>query len=530
MNYSNRNTTDDMKNKQNYKIWRGCIIFLLAWIFITLNPCIVMGSDSTTEERPNILFILIDDLGWPTLGCYGNEHVPTPSLDCLANEGMRFTNAYVMSLCTPSRASLLTGQYVERTGLWHVIGGWYGYPWAIVEEPLFSTNLSRDHFTIAKGLKAAGYRTGLFGKWHVNMQPDIDRVGIHSLKPSAGKYYGFDHVEPPIPRDMLGADGEDKGVDALTDQVISFIGQSAEKPFFVYLSHFTIHGKVVAPNELVKKYLKKGYPAKGKFNATYLAAIEHLDHSVGRLMVSLERMNLHENTVVIFLSDNGGIHERWDAYTLREQIPSPDYLTVDLSEFDNFPLRAGKGSVYEGGIRVPCIVRWPGHILAGSVNDTPIHIVDWLPTLLGIAGQSPPEGYANDGVDLTPLLKGEAIPARTLYWYLPFYDMRWGITPSAIIRDGKYKLIVFFGDRIDAEGLYIPGPYLELFNLQDDIGETRNLSAEKPGIAAQMRHKLYDHMKVIGVDIPGPNPIYNPQRKLMEGTTRNMPDYIKKRW
>lgn len=462
---------------------------------------------------PNILFILTDDQGWPTLGCYGSKLVPTPQLDRLAAEGVRFTDAYVMPQCTPTRAALFTGQHTARNGMWHVIP-WYGSPWARVAEPVFREHLARATFTLPKGLRAAGYATGMAGKWHLTTNGDGDYV---TLKTTAAAAHGFDFVAPPGP----GTHNEgDKWVDHLTDHAIAFIAEQRSRPWFFYLAHHTLHGKVCAPPALVAKYRARGAPASGLHHATYLAAIEHLDTSVGRLLAKLDELHQRENTLVVFLSDNGGIFEAYSKQGWSETNPPITQLTVETREFSNAPLRAGKGAAYEGGIRVPCLVRWPGVVRAGTVSATPIQVADWMPTLLAAAGGSVPGEHVVDGVNLVPLLRGEALAPRPLYWYLPLYDLRWGATPGAIIRDGDWKLIESFGEHFDAAGRLQVGPRLELFNLRNDLGEAHDLSEAEPARAAQLREKLHRWMQSVPVVIPAENPHFDPRRAFVETRTK----------
>ena len=320
--------------------------------------------------RPNILFILMDDLGWPSLSCFGNTHVPTPNLDRLAGEGVRFTQAYVTPQCTPTRATFLTGQYTARNKMWHVIP-WYGYPAARVQEQPFREGLSRDAFTLAKGMKAAGYATACIGKWHLTTNEDGNYTG---LRPEASHYYGFDTVQTPAKtRDEQNTG--DKAVNRFTDEAIAFIERNSARPWFCYLPHHSIHRKVAAPEELVRKYLAKGYPAEGLNNATYLAAIEHFDTAIGRLLAALDRMGQRERTAVIFMSDNGGVYRSYLPNPVVPADGTPLRLAEGASEFSNAPLRGGKGYAYEGGIRVPMIVRWPGVTKAGRTCETPVHIV-----------------------------------------------------------------------------------------------------------------------------------------------------------
>jgi arylsulfatase A len=461
-------------------------------------------------RQPNILFILIDDMAQYALSCYGNPHLKTPHIDSLARDGMKFTQAYVTPQCTPTRATLLTGQYTSRNRMWHVIPK-YGYPWARVVEPDYRDNLPREAFTVAIGLQSAGYRTGCFGKWHLTVNEDGNYTG---LNPRAGKYYGFDSVSSP-PRVANEQNTGDKGVNRLTNEAIEFMAASGDKPFFCYLAHHTIHGRVSAPEPLIAKYRSLGFPEQGLHNATYLAALEHMDHSVGRLLRKLDELNIASNTAVFFLTDNGGVSESWNPEPAAGESLS---LTPRAAEFENPPLRAGKGSSYEGGIRVPLLVRWPGTVPAGRVCETPVHAVDVLPTLLAMAGSAVPKGHIADGVNLVPLLRGGSLPPRSLFWYMPFYDIRWAHTPSAVIREGDYKLIEYFGDFIDARAgaRYIPGHRLELYNLRTDIGEKQNLASRESARAAALQKKLHAWMKTCGVRAPGLNPNYDPARALVE--------------
>ncbi|TWU04690.1 sulfatase [Stieleria varia] len=472
---------------------------IAAAFFLAFVICVGCVSSSAAETtRPNILFILTDDQGWPTLGCYGSQQVPTPHLDRLADEGVRFTDAYVMPQCTPTRAALLTGQHTARSGMWHVIP-WYGQPWARIQEPAFREQLPREWSTLPKVLRGHGYATGMAGKWHLTNGVDGNYVELKSADA-----YGFDFVAPRGP----GSQNEgDKWVDHLTDSAISFIRERQERPWFFYLSHHTLHGVVSAPAELVKKYREAGAPETGMFNATYLAAIEHLDNSIGRLMAALDEMQQRENTIVVFLSDNGGLGTVFNV--------GSETLTINRQEFDNAPLRAGKGTPYEGGIRVPCMLRWPAKVAAGQTVSTPIHVTDWMPTLLAAAGCD--EGESDyDGVNLIPLLQGERLLERPLFFHMPLYDLRWAATPCAVIREGDWKLIEYFGDSFDRDLHYLPGRKLELFNLRSDLGETTNLASMERVRADAMSAKLHAWLKSIPTPIPTENPHFDPKKQFDE--------------
>ncbi len=473
------------------------------------------------REQPNILFILTDDQGWPTLGCYGGNIVPTPHLDKLASEGARLTDFYVTSQCSPTRATFMTGQYTARHKLWHVLP-WYGYPRARVTEAPFAENYSRETFTIAKGLRSAGYRTAIVGKWHLTANEDGHYNG---LNPEAAHYYGFDYAPPVIDRREFD-EGRDRGVNLYTDQTIDFISRNLDHPWFVFLSHHMIHGKVVAPDELTDKYREKGYGDEGPNRAVYLAGLEHIDHSIGRLMAALEALGEAEETIVIFTSDNGGIDSKFDFTDANELYRSQQY-PIASREYDNAPLRMGKGSGYEGGIRVPFIVRWPGQVAQGTVIQTPAHIVDMLPTFFAAGNARVSSSHPIDGENLLPLFKkanDASFDQRPIFQYYPFYDHFWGLTPSASIRVGNYKLIEFFGDRVADGGKYIPEGSIELYNLKADPGETKDLSTTEADRATRLRDQLYLWMQNLGAEIPGPNKHFDPSRQFEKSKVQ--PDWI----
>ena len=489
------------------------IKLFLATIVIALITT-SLTSLFADEKPPNILLILTDDQGWPTLNCYGGTKVPTPNLDRLAKQGIKFTNAYVTPQCTPTRASLLTGQHTARNGMWHVIGRWYGYPWAKVSEPSFVQNLSPQTYNLAKGLKQVGYKTAIAGKWHLTQNEHGNYVSLsqkHALE------FGFDWS--PQSKNPNYLKRGDKGVDWLTQQAIDFMDRHPQAPWFIYLSHHTLHGPVVAPEGLVQKYRNRGAPKEGHFNATYLAAIEHMDRSIGTLMQAIDKRNLTKNTIIVFLSDNGGIDTKYvKPHTVETTASNSIKHTFQIAqqEYDNTPLRAGKGSPYEGGIRVPCIIRWPAKISGGTICNTPIHVTDWLPTLMRAANAQVPAQHIVDGVDLSPLFSGHNLPERDLFWYLPLYDLNWGATPCAIVRSGEWKLIKYFGDYMDEHGVYHTKGKTELYNLNDDIGESRNLSETHPHKTALLNRKIDRWLTSLNRIPPQPNPHYVPAKGLLQ--------------
>lgn len=503
--------------KQNLELSFFLAVSFSALVLVPANP-----SHGVEPDRPNILFVLTDDQGWPTLGCYGGDKVPTPNLDRLAAEGMKFTDAYVTSQCTPTRATFLTGQYTARHGLWHVLT-WYGYPWARMTEPMFAENFPRDTFTIAKGMKTAGYTTGIMGKWHVTS----DEFGNYrGLTPEGAPIFGFDHAPPRLPDDEFD-EGADRGVETLTRQAIDFIRDNREKPWFCFLSHHMIHGKVVAPDHLVQKYLDLGYPEEGHNRAVYLAGLETIDQSMGMLMSALEETGEADNTMVVFLSDNGGIDERYGFGQIGRPNPERPKFEPDGASYDNAPLRLGKGSCYEGGVRVPMIVRWPARVPAGQTTDVPVHVIDLLPTFLELASAESPKGHTVDGESLVALLEDGEDPSladRPIFQYYPFYDLRWGLTPSATVRQGDLKLIEFFGDRVDGQGRYVPGHRLELYDLAEDLSESINLAESRPEDVKRLHDTLHGWMGEVGAEVPKRNPHHDPSRAFVE--TREKPPWI----
>jgi uncharacterized sulfatase len=466
----------------------------VAFILLFLTQC----SEETkhnekAESKPNILFIFMDDLGWNSVSCLGNPYMKTPHIDNLAENGVLFTAAYATPQCTPTRASLLTGQHTARNKMWHVVP-FYGFPHAKMLEPEYLEELPRESYTLGEVLKDNGYKTAILGKWHLSTWAND---GYYTyLRDSAKQYYGFDYVNPVTDPAEYQSYG-DKGVEFLTDEAINFMKENIDTSFFIYLSHHTIHGPVLAPDSLIAKYKQKGFPAEGQNNATYLAAINHFDNSVGKLTAALQDLGLEENTMVIFYSDNGGVDK----------------------QFEQAPLRHGKGSPYEGGIRVPLVVMWKGEIEPAVVN-APVHVVDFFPTLLDYAGGEFTENLTLDGVSFRPILEGDTSAYREeMFWYLPLYDPQWGASPCAVMRDGKYKLIWFFGDYIEKENNfnYIPQGRLELYNLEKDRSETNNLSEQMPEKAVQMKQRLYNWIVEMEEDTCTVNPDYNFEKALMRG-------------
>lgn len=450
---------------------------------------LVLGLVSTgihaAETRPNVVFILADDLGWTDLACQGSKYYRTPHIDQLAASGLRFTNGYTCGPnCQPTRAALMTGQYGPRTGV-YTVGGINRFDWQ--SRPLRPvdnvTKLPTDRQTVADVMQAAGYRTGMFGKWHLGDDPQHHPSvrGFEEAIVSAGDHFDFKtNPQTDYPEGTYLAD-------FLTDKAVDFIERHKAEPFFLYLPHFGVHSPHVAKSELIAKF-KDQPAAEGHDDPTYAAMIASVDESVGRVVAKLKELNLSENTIVIFSSDNGGV----GGYQ-REGIKKGGDIT------DNAPLRSGKGSLYEGGVRVPWVVAWPGHVPAGTTTDTPIISVDLLPTLVELSGGKAP-AQPLDGISQVECLTsgGTKSPARDLFWHFPGYlgagKNSWRTTPVSAIRSGDWKLLEFLEDG-----------HLELYNLRDDLSQQHNLAEAQSGKAKELREKLLVWQKSVGAPLPASN-------------------------
>ena len=433
------------------------------------------ASAGPGPRKPNVVLILIDDLGWADVGCYGSRFHETPQIDRLASQGMRFTDAYAAPVCSPTRASLLTGQSTARVGITDFIPG-HWRPYAKLVVPKNDLYLAHTTDTIAEALKREGYRTACFGKWHLGGGRD-----------HAPDKHGFD--------EFGGARNKgDKAVAGLTARAEQFIERHKDKPFFLFLSHHTVHIPLQAPKRLVEKYQAKAKRIdKPQSHPAYAAMVEYMDWSVGRIVAKLDELKLADNTLLIFFSDNGGLIKM---FTGKGPVVT-----------SNLPLRSEKGSLYEAGIRVPLIVRWPGVVKPGSVCSTPVISDDLYPTILAAARAAPAAGHRPDGVSLLRLLMGGPAPERdAICWHYPHYHHT---TPCGAVRAGDFKLIEYFEDG-----------RLELYNLKDDIGEKTNLAKAMPEKAAQLRKKLDDWRKRVGARMPTPNPNHDPKRAHEWGRRR----------
>lgn len=431
---------------------------------------------------PNFVFILADDLGRQDLGCYGNKYFQTPNIDRLAAQGARFTNAYAACpVCSPTRASIMTGRYPVRTGVTDWITGRPSNPQGPITTPRTATELKLSETTLAEALKPAGYSSASIGKWHLGGEGffpteqgfDLNIGGNHSGSPPPTKpaYFG------PFTLPGLTAGPGEFLTSKLTDAATRFIADRRVNPFLVYLAHYTVHIPLAAREADIARHRDK---AQGRYNPTYAAMVESLDESVGQVMDAVDRSGAADRTMIVFFSDNGG---------LRFEGQSKNHVT------ENVPFRAGKGHLYEGGIREPLIVRYPRSIKPGAVIDTPVSSVDFFPTFCAEAGVKPGDV---DGVDLMPLLRGGKLKPRPLFWHYPHYSNQGG-EPGSVIREGDWKLIEFHADS-----------RRELYNLRDDVSETRNLIDKQPALVRRLSARLDQWRRASGAIMPSKNPNADP--------------------
>ncbi len=474
-------------------------------LFLALVACLVLSgalaAETSTIARPNIVFILMDDLGWADVGCYGSEFYETPSIDRLAGQGMRFTDAYAAcNCCSPTRASILTGKYPARLHLTDWIPG-SPFPKAKLRPPDWHQELPFAEVTLAEALQPAGYVTAAVGKWHLGKAPflpqnqgfDVNIAGNHSGAPGS-YFWPYAHDDPakatryhggPVPDVFTGGKPGEYLTDRLTDEALALIEANRERPFFLYFSHYAVHTPLQAKPDLVAKYRAKLRPGLKQNNPTYAAMVESMDQSVGRVMEKLDALGIADRTIVFFTSDNGG-------YSGYGGKPGGTC---------NAPLREGKGSAHEGGHRVPLIVRWPGVTTAGSVCREPVTSVDFYPTILAMTGACGDQRHnsAVDGVDLAPALKQQGTLARdAIYWHYPHYNV-FPQTPYGAVRQGDYKLIEFYED----------GRF-ELYNLRTDLAETTDLAERMPELVTTLSGKLATWRESVGAQMPLPNPGHDP--------------------
>jgi arylsulfatase A len=455
-------------------------------VVVPLMAGAVLASES---PKPNVVLILVDDMGWADLGCYGSTFHETPNLDRLARRSMKFTNAYAACpVCSPSRAAIMTGKHPARLHLTDWLPGRTDRVSQKLLRPLIRQELPLEEVTLAEALKPSDYATASIGKWHLGGPAfwpehqgfDLNVGGTGTGSPPGG-YFGF--KTPTMASQTVG----EYLTDRLTEEAVAFVERNRDRPFFLYLPHYAVHIPLQAKPAVLAKFRAKPVGDSSQSNPIYAAMIENLDAGVGKIVATLDRLEIADRTVLIFTSDNGGL-------SVKEGPNTP--------ATSNAPLRAGKGFLYEGGIRVPLIVSWPGVTRPGSVCDVPVSGQDLYPTVLGMAGIEPAPGQVIDGESLVPLLNGEARSRRdALFWHYPHYSNQGG-KPGGAVRRGDLKVIKSYEDG-----------QLEMYDLKRDVGEENNLAADRPEEAAELAKLLSDWLGSVGAQMPKPNPDFDAAKR-----------------
>ena len=507
----------------------------------------VSGAEQTTHRPPNIVFFLVDDLGWRDVAIYGSSFYETPNIDLLAKQGVRFTQAYAAShVCSPTRASIMTGKYPARLQLTDWIHGRRSYPFERLTSAKYLQQLPHEEVTIAEALQKHGYRTAHIGKWHLGEDPygplqqgfDLQVPRWNKGWPAAGYY-------APFELDGLDDEPGQYLTDRLTDVAVEFIDASKDQPFFLYMSHFAVHDPIHGRPDLNEKYEKKlaqlskadgpafilegnpddasplskkelaaliqqpsheGYKVlpqrtvkikQHQDNIHFASMVEAMDESLGRILEKLEEHGLAEDTLVIFFSDNGGMSGA--NFGKADRVIAADELD-DWFSTSNLPLRGAKGWLYEGGIRVPMIIKWPGEGAAGLINDVPVMSTDFYPTLLEMAGLPAMPDQAVDGVSLAPAVMGKPFEREPIFWHFPQYSNHGMQSPGGAVRAGDYKLLEYYENNT-----------VQLFNLREDIGEQNDLSRAEPDKVSALREMLHTWREEVSAEMPSPNPDYAPE-------------------
>lgn len=479
-----------------------CLPLLGALVAIgCAAPAVAELNDAAAPRRPNIIFILADDLGQRDLGVYGSTFYETPNLDRLAASGVRLTDAYAAAnVCSPTRASILTGRHPARVGITDWLPGRKSQPGDRLLGPALAAHLGPDDKTFASVLRDAGYQTAFVGKWHLGEDPahfpdqhgfDVNIAGSGLGHPPS---YFSPYRLPNLPDGPAGEHLDER----LTREAIAFVRHAAQqpRPFLLYLAHYAVHNPLQAKPGIIAKYQAKlgAHPPAGaefaqssdgrvrvvQSNPVYAAMVESLDTSVGAMVAAIDELGIADNTLIVFTSDNGGLS------------------TAEGWPTSNAPLRTGKGWAYEGGVREPLIVRWPHHLPAGAVANAVVTSTDFFPTLLELAGLPLQPETHRDGHSFANVLAHPKSPQpdRPIYWHYPHYSNQRG-KPHGAMREGRWKLVEWYENS-----------RVELFDLQTDPGEKRDLSPDEPAVAARMLGALRTWRTEVGAKMPVPNPDY----------------------
>ena len=504
------------------------ILTLLCAVGVFCGPTCA----AETAFKPNIVLILADDLGAHDVGCFGSTFHKTPNIDALAKRGMLFTQAYAANpTCSPTRASLLTGQHPARIGITlplchlpevRLKAGIRAR--AAAEQKCLevesATRLDTSYVTLAESLKSVGYTTGHFGKWHLGPEPysplqqgfDVD-VPHH---PGPGPAYSY--VAPWKFSKQLHFTGQpgEHLEDRMADEAAKFIRANKDRPFYLNYWAFSVHAPYDAKRSLIEQHRADADDKLPQHNPLYAAMVHSLDDAVGTLVKTLDEEGLLDRTLIVFFSDNGGVN--WSTLDMEDGgIRSAAAVEfAKIPQTSNAPLRGGKASIYEGGVREPCFVVWPGVVSVGSRSAALIQSIDFNPTLREIAGAKTQPGQLVDGRSFLPVLKGAATKHReTIFTFFPHHIPHTGQLPAVSVRRGDWKLIRFFHDGPKQEHRY------ELYHLRNDLGETRDLAAVEPALVKELDALIEDFLKDTGAPVPGPNPAYaEPSRPEMNDWER----------
>lgn len=471
---------------------RRALLFLML-----LAACSQPGAG----RKPNVVFILADDLGWRDTGVYGSNFYETPAIDALARRGMRFTDAYAASpVCSPTRASLVTGLHPARIGITQPKAH---LPEEILEPALRRngpvnqpalqvisvTRLKLDYFTLAEAFHAAGYRTAHFGKWHLGPEPyDPLHQGFEIDLPHTSRERPTSYLGPWSFWPGKGKPGEHIE-DRMAEEASRFMRENRDRTFFLNYWAFSVHAPLGGKRSLIEKYRAKADPQSPQRNPVMGAMVESLDDAVGTLVRTIDELGIADHTIIVFFSDNGGI-----VHLVTEGSPATS----------NLPLRSGKSSIYEGGVRVPLVIVWPGRTRPGSTSSELVQSIDLFPTLLAMTGVAVPAGQRFDGVSIVPALEGGHLEREAIFTHHPHYAAPTAHKPSTSVRQGDWKLIRFYADG--------PGQTdrFELYNLRDDIGERNDLSEAEPEKVAELEPLIERFLAQTGAVVPKPNPAYQP--------------------
>jgi arylsulfatase A-like enzyme len=515
--------------------------------FILLMITTVLVSCNRPKKQPNIVFFLVDDLGWTDVGCYGSSLYDTPNIDALSETGVRFTDAYAAChVCSPTRASILCGKYPTTINLTDWLPGRREFPFQRLSNVVINQHLPYEEITIAEALKEVGYRTAIIGKWHLGEDPSNPMAHGFDMHIPNNWPWGWPKSSYFGPFDLEGLEDSKKGdylTDRLTDEALRYMEENKDHPFFLYMSHYAVHDPIQGRKDLVKKYsgvlnetkgdngpdyILEGNPdnpdnpsfeelkdlsntpeyapykilpngivkiKQKQDNVEFAGMVESMDESLGRIVDKLKKLGIEDHTIIFFYSDNGGMAAA-NLGNPRRVFPG-DKLDMYYST-SNLPLRGAKGWLYEGGIRVPLIIKWPGKGKQGIECSVPVTSVDMFPTIMSMLDLDEKISRDKEGVDISPLVKGEIMERGPIFWHFPHYSNHGMQSPGGAVRDGDYKLIEYFENGS-----------VQLFNLKNDIGEQNDLSGNKVLKTRELIEKLHNWRIQTGAQMMLPNPDYN---------------------